>query len=62
MHVLDICKNEEDTIKNEVPRVATTFLPLIMSMAIFPSSRADDSTVHDQIRPNFQLIRDFMVW
>ena len=28
MHVLIICKNEEDSIKNEGPRVATTYLPL----------------------------------
>ena len=28
MHVLVICKNEEDPIKNEFPRVAITFLPL----------------------------------
>ena len=28
MHVLVICKNEEDPIKNEGPRVATTFLLL----------------------------------
>ena len=28
MHVLTTCRNEEDSIKNEVARVATTFLPL----------------------------------
>ena len=28
MHVLETCKNEEDPIKNEVARVATTFLIL----------------------------------
>ena len=28
MHVLDTCKNEEDTIKNEGARVFTRFLPL----------------------------------
>ena len=28
MHLLVICKNEGDPIKNEFPRVATTFLPL----------------------------------
>ena len=27
MHVLVTCKNEEDPIKNEFARVATTFLP-----------------------------------
>ena len=27
-YVLGICKNEEDSIKNEGTRVATTFLPL----------------------------------
>ena len=27
-HVLVTCKNEEDPIKNELARVATTFLPL----------------------------------
>ena len=29
MVVLVICKNEEDPIKNEVARVATTFFPII---------------------------------
>ena len=28
MHVLNTCKNEEDRVKNEGIRVATTFLPL----------------------------------
>ena len=28
MHVLDTCKNEEDTIKNEGARLLTRFLPL----------------------------------
>ena len=28
MHVLNICKNEEDPIKNEGARVFTRFLPL----------------------------------
>ena len=28
MHVLDTCKNEEDSVKNVAARVATRFLPL----------------------------------
>ena len=31
MVVLVTCKNEEDPIKNEVARVATTFSPLIIT-------------------------------
>ena len=30
MHVFETCKNEEDIVKNEGARVATTFLPLLV--------------------------------
>ena len=39
MHVLDTCKNEEDPIKNEGARVFTRFLPLYISMGIFPDAQ-----------------------
>ena len=61
MHVLVTCKNEEDPIKNEVARVATTFLPIKVYGDFSRRSRAGNSAVRGRIGPNFELIRDFMV-
>ena len=61
MHVLIACKNEEDPNKNEVARVATTFLPLEINGDFSSRSRTGTSAVRSRIWPNFELIRDFRV-
>ena len=53
MVVLVSCKNEEDPIKNEGDRVATSLL-----CQFSRRSRAGNSTVLDGIRPSFELIQD----
>ena len=45
MHVLDICKNEEDPIKIEGARVFTRFLPLKVYGDFYRRSRAANSAV-----------------
>ena len=58
MHVRVSCKNEDDSIKNEVARVVTIFSHY-KSMGIFSRrSRAANSAVLDPIWPNFELILD----
>ena len=47
------CKNEEDPIKNEGPRVLTRFSTR--------RSRAANSAVRGRIWPNFELIRYLIV-
>ena len=51
------CKTEEDPIKKEGARVATTFLHGNFLRCTGPAN----STVCDRIWPNFELIRNFMV-
>ena len=60
MRVLVICKND-DPIKNEGARVATTFLPLQVYGDFPRRARAANSAVGGQNWPNFEHIRDFMV-
>ena len=60
MHVLDICKNEEDPIKNEGARVFTRFLPLKVYGDFSSRSRAANSAVLGPIWPKFELVRDVM--
>ena len=60
MHVLVICKNEDDRIKNEGARVFTRFLPLYVYGDFSRRSRAANSAVLGPIWPNFKLIRDVM--
>ena len=55
MHVIVICKNEEDPIINEGARVLTTFLPLYVYGDFFRRSRAVNSAVLGPIWPNFEL-------
>ena len=56
MHVIVTCKNEEDPMKNEGARVATTFRPLLVNWNF---SRR--SIVQGRTWPKFEYIRDFMV-
>ena len=54
MVVLVTCKNEEDPMKTGGDSILT-------SMGIFSEAqRAANSAVPFRIRPNFELIRDFM--
>ena len=57
MHVLFICKNEEDLIKNEGTGIFTTFLPLYVYRDF-----TDDqgSAVLVPIWSNFNLVRGIM--
>ena len=60
MHVLVTYKNE-DPIKTEVARVATTFLPLYI-YGNFPDTQGPvNSAVHDRIWLNFELIQGLIV-
>ena len=61
MHVLDTCKNEEDSFKNEVDIEATRFLPLKVYGDFSRCPSAAHSTVLDPIWPNSELGQDFMV-
>ena len=54
------CKNEEYPIKNEVARVATTFLSLYVYGDFSRRFRSSNSAVGGRIWQNFELIRDFM--
>ena len=58
MHVLLICKNEVDQIKNEGARVLTRFLPVKVYGDFSRRSRAANSAVLGPIWPNFELVRD----
>ena len=61
MHVLVTCKNEEDPIKIEGSRVATTFLPLkVYEDSSFRRSLAANSAAGGRIWPNFEIVRAFM--
>ena len=60
MHVLVTCKNEDDRFKNEVARVFTRFLPLLVYGDFSRRSRAANSAVLCPIWPNFELVRDVM--
>ena len=53
--VLFTCKNEEGSVKNNLVRVATIFLPLKAYMDFSRRSRAGNS-VHDRIWLKFKLI------
>ena len=55
MVILVISKYEEDPIKIEGARVATT-----QNIDFFKHSRADNSAVGGRIWPKFELIRDVM--
>ena len=61
MHVLVSCNNGKVLIKNEGPRVVTTFLPLLVNGDFLRHSRAANSAVKGRIWPNFKLIQDFKV-
>ena len=56
MVVLHICRNEEDPIKNEYPRVLTR-----LYVVFFRRSRAANSEVSGGILPKFELIQAFIV-
>ena len=60
MHVLVTCKNEDDRFKNEVARVFTRFLPLLVYGDFSRRSRAANSAVLGPIWLNFELVRDVM--
>ena len=60
MYVLDICKNEEDPIKNEGARVFTRFLPLYVYGGFSKRSMAANSAVLGPIWPNYELVRGLM--
>ena len=57
MVVLHTCKNEEDPIKNEDPRVLTR----LELCHFFRSPRAANSKVSGGILPKFELIQAFIV-
>ena len=61
MHVLVICKNEEDPIKNEFARVATLFLPLKVYGNFSIRSRAANSAALGPIWQKFDICPEFMV-
>ena len=58
MHVLVTYKNEEDQIKNESDRMATTFLPVYGYYS--RGSRAANSTVPIESWVKLELIKAFM--
>ena len=60
LHVLITCKYEKDQIKNSGENVMTSFSPLEVYGIFFIRSRAANSVVHGQIRPNFKLIQALM--
>ena len=60
MHVLDICKNEDDRIKYEGARVFTRFLPLLVYGDVSRRSRAANSAVLGPIWSNFKVVQDIM--
>ena len=55
MDVLLTCKNEEDSIKNEGPRVLSRIY------VDFQTLKAGYSTISCEIPPKFELIQAFMV-
>ena len=61
MHVLVMCKNEDDRFKNEGARVFTRFVQLYVYGDFSRRSRAANSAVLGPIKSNFELGRDFMV-
>ena len=61
MHVLVTCKNEEDPVKNELERVATSFLPLYVYGNFSIRPRAANSAALGPICPKFELCPDFML-
>ena len=58
MYILVICKNEDDSIKNERARVVTTFFPLQVYGDFSRRSRAANSAVLGPIWPDFELVPD----
>ena len=61
MHVLVTCKNEEDPIKNELARVATTFLPLQVYWNFSIRQRESNSAALGPILPKFELSPNLLV-
>ena len=60
--VLFTFKNEKDPIKNKGSRVLTRFSPLQVYGNFFKRSRAANSAVCGRIEPNFELVRDIIVF
>ena len=56
------CKNEEDPIKNEGASVLTTFSPLYVYRDFSRRSGAANFAVLGPIWPNFEILRDIMVF
>ena len=59
MHVLDTCKNKDDSIKNEGSRVVTTFPPTYKSRSFFQD--AQGKLTPQPLVANFALVCDFMI-